>query len=220
MRNGNGREEQPEYAVAAEDGAAVQGSRARIFWDELCDLLTGAAFPFMLMCILSATIISYASYGSDTGIAVAALVLGEALMVAAFVLCGKQNGVTAQRKSIQQAKKRELGAADRKAAGKVGEYALWKAFAVALIACVPYLVIQLVQCAAPNAGCLFLLEYAFGWAYFPLWFTGASEWWNFIWVVPFVCLHAGAYVYGAYRERQRQKKVAEAEKMQGKKRRK
>ncbi len=195
-------------------------SKGRLIWAETKDLFAGAAFPFMLMVILCATIISYASYGVDVGLSVAALVLGDLFLVIAYVIFGKQNGVSAVRRTIQQSKKRDIGAADFNALNGVGEYAVWKGIAIALISCLPFIIVQIVGSAAPNKVCDFLLEYMFGWAYFPFSFFNASTWLNLIWVIPLVCIHGGAYIYGGYKERERQKKVAKAEEMQGEKNKK
>ena len=42
---------------------------------EILDLLAGAAFPFMLMLILSATVIGFISYGGKEDIALKAVIL-------------------------------------------------------------------------------------------------------------------------------------------------
>lgn len=192
----------------------------RAVFAELKDLLAGAAFPLMLMLIFCASFISYADYGTEVGLSVAAVVVGELFLIVAYIIFGRQSGITAYRRYILQDKKREIGTTDFKALHAVGEYALWKGFVIALISCLPYIVVQIIGSAAPNTVCDFLLHYIFGWAYFPLSFVGASTWLNLLWVIPLVCIHAGAYAYGGYREKERQKKVAEAEELRGKKGRK
>lgn len=195
----------------------TQRVSAGAFFAECKDLLAGAAFPVMLSLILSASIISYAGYGDDVGLSVAAVVVGDILLAASFFIFGRQSGITAYRKSVQQAKKRELGAADFPSDNRIGEYAVWKGFAIALIACVPYMLVQVIGSAAPNSVCDFLLRYAFGWAYYPLSFLDLPTWLNLLWVLPFTGVHAAAYAVGGKLECERQKKVAEAEQMKGKK---
>lgn len=187
---------------------------------EICDILAGVAFPLMLQLILSTSIISYASYGDDKGIAVAALLVGEILLAASYFIFGRQNGITAYRKYVQQEKKRTLGTDDVKAVYKVGEYALWKGFAIGFISCIFFIVFQIIECVSPNAVCGFALQYVFGWAYFPFNLIEINGWFNLLWVIPFTCLHAAAYVYGKHNEQVRQNKIAEAEELKSKKRRK
>lgn len=187
---------------------------------EIIDLLAGAAFPLMLQLILGASIISYAGYGSDAGFSVLAVAIGEILLVAAYFVFGRQNGITAKMKSVQQEKKRMLGTDDIKALYKCGEYAVWKGVLIGFITCLPFIIFQIANLASPNQACLFALKYVFGWAYYPFTLGGLSQWFNFICVIILVGIHAGAYVYGGYKEDLRQKKVAEAEELRGKKRRK
>lgn len=174
----------------------------------------------MLQLILSTSIISYADYGDDEGIAVAALVIGEILLVASYFLFGRQSGITAYRKYIQQDKKRVLGTEDIKALHKVGEYAVWKGFAIGFISCLPFIIFQIIDCAAPNSVCDFALKYVFGWGYFPFHLSGLNGWLNLLFVIPLTCVHAASYVYGKYKEQKRQNKIAEEAESKSKKRRK
>ena len=69
---------------------------------EIKDVLAGAAFPFMLTLILSATVLNFIAYGGDDlGIQILILVVGEIMIIVATVIFGKQNGVTAYKKTIQ-----------------------------------------------------------------------------------------------------------------------
>ncbi len=174
---------------------------------EIVDLLTGAAFPFMLMLILSASVMSFAS-SEDLTLDIAILVVGEILLAAVLVIFGRQNGVVAYRKTVQQAKKREIGTSDIKALLGVGEYSLYKGFVIGFISCVPYIIFQIINCIFPNSFCNFLLEYAFGWAYYPLSFIQVSDWLNLLWVIPAACIHALAYYIGGRIEKKRQEAVA------------
>lgn len=194
--------------------------KSRAFFAECKDLLTGAAFPVMLSLILSVSIISYAGYGDDLGLSVAAVVVGDLLLAVSYFIFGRQNGIAAYRRTVQQSKKRELGTADFQSLHETGEYALWKGFVIALISCIPFLLVQAIGSAAPNNVTDFLLQYAFGWAYFPLSFTDCPTWLNLLWVIPFTGIHAAAYALGGKMECDRQKKVAEAEQIKGKKGRK
>ena len=81
---------------------------------ELKDLLAGAAFPLMLSLILSSTVISYAAYGNeeDLRLKIVVLVVGEVLVFAATVIFGKQNGVTAYKRTVQNGNKRKVNSND------------------------------------------------------------------------------------------------------------
>ena len=175
---------------------------------ELLDLLSGAAFPLMLMTILSASIISFAA-SDDILMNIIIVVVGEVLLTAVLIIFGRQNGVVAYRKSAQQDKKREIGTSDVKALLGIGEYGIYKGFLIGLIACVPFIIFQLINCILPNMFCEFLLKYAFGWAYYPLSFVNASEWLNLLWIIPALCIHALGYFLGAKKEKKRQDSVAE-----------
>ncbi|MDE7264807.1 MAG: hypothetical protein K2N52_00845 [Clostridia bacterium] len=188
---------------------------------ELKDLLVGAAFPFMLQLIFSASVILFASYSDEMGISIAALVFGEVLLIVAYIIFGRQNGIVAYRRTVQNNKKREAGSGDVRAVLHVGEYAVYKGFVIALISCVPFIIFQIINAAAPNKPCEFVLMYAFGWAWFPfelINLSGAniSEWLNFVWIVVPVAVHAVAYFLGAGKEKKKQLLVAKAQELKGK----
>lgn len=183
---------------------------------EIVDLLTGAAFPLMLMLVLSASILSFAS-SDDMVMDIIIIVVGEVLLATVFVIFGRQNGVVAYRKSVQQGKKREIGTSDVKALLGVGEYNIYKGFVIGFIACIPYIIFQTINCIFPNMFCEFLLKYAFGWAYYPLCYTGASEWLNLLWVIPATCVHALAYFIGGKIERKKQNEIAQLQNSKDKK---
>ncbi|MDE6105334.1 MAG: hypothetical protein K2G38_06625 [Clostridia bacterium] len=188
--------------------------RKKILW-EIKDLLTGAAFPLMLQLVFSASVILF----SDTDeFALAAVILcfGELLVGAAYFICGRQNGVTAYRRTMQNEKKRAIGSSELKAVLRTGEYALYKGFLIGFISCVPYIIFQFIECLAHNSFCAFLLKYAFGWAAYPFNLIGRSTgelspWLNFIWVIFPVCVHALAYFLGGRKEAARQEIVAQAQ---------
>lgn len=183
---------------------------------ELIDLLSGAAFPFMLMIILSASILSFAS-SDDMTLNIIIIVVGELLLTAVLLIFGRQNGVVAYRKTVQQCKKREIGTGDIKALYGVGEYAVYKGFIIGAIACVPYMLLQIINCASSNSFCEFLLQYAFGWAYYPLHYANASQWINFIWIIPASCIHALGYYIGKKLEKKKQDAMAQLQEKKGKK---
>ena len=187
---------------------------------ELKDLLTGAAFPIMLMCFLSASIISFTTASEELPMQILILVIGEILLCGAYVIFGKQNGVTAYRKTIQNGKKRNIDPSDVKARLYVGEYALYKGFLIAFISCIPFIIFQIIGAAAPNKVCDFMLQYAFGWAVFPFKFASLSPWLNLLFVIPLTCVHAVAYVWGGKTEEKKQNRVAEVNEIQGKNRKK
>ena len=191
---------------------------------EIKDLLTGAAFPFMVQLLYSASLILFAGYTADAGIQITALLFGEGLLIGAYVIFGRQNGLTAYRKFAVNSKRRQLNATDVSAYYKTGEYAVWKGIVIALISVVPYMLFQLIQCVAPSKWCGFVLKYAFGWAAYPFVLIGQipsvgqlSEWLNFIWITVLLGVHAAAYVWGASGEKKRQEAFAETSE-KGKKR--
>ncbi len=187
-------------------------------WDkkillELKDMLIGAAFPFMLTLILSATIISYSAYGNEEelGLKILILVVGEILIIAATVIFGKQNGVTAYKRTVQNGNKRKVNSTDLSARLYIGEYSLVKGALIAVISCVPFIIFQIVGAAYHNDICEFALMYVFGWAYFPFKLAGLSEWLNLIWVIPFAGVHLAAYIWGGKVEKKKQDQLAVAE---------
>ncbi len=189
---------------------------------ELKDLLAGAAFPFMLQLVFSASVILFASYTEELGLSIAALVFGELLLCGAYIIFGRQNGIVAYRRTVQNNKKREAGSSEPRAVLAVGEYAVYKGFVIALISCLPFIIFQIINAAAPNKPCEFALMYAFGWAWYPfelINLSGAnvSEWLNLIWIVLPVAVHVIAYFLGARRERKKQLLIAKAQELKGKK---
>lgn len=175
-------------------------------------MLQGAAFPFMLMVILSATIISYTVYlGDDVPVQILVLAVGEALLIAATVIFGKQNGASAYKKTVQNTNKRKIGSDDLKAALYIGEYAPLKGAAIAAIVCVPFIVVELIYALVPNDVCEFILMYVFGWAFFPFRFLKLSPWLNYIWVIPYIAVHTAAYVWGGLTEKKKHDILAQAD---------
>lgn len=186
----------------------LEQNKSKKFKLEFLDFLSGAAFPLMLMIILSASIISFAA-SDDMIMNIIIVVVGDVLLTAVLIIFGRQNGVVAYRKYVQQSKKREIGTSDIKALSGVGEYEIYKGFIIGLIACVPFIIFQMINCIVPNTFCEFLLKYAFGWAYYPLSYVNASEWLNLVWIIPALCIHALGYFIGAKREKKKQDEVAE-----------
>lgn len=194
--------------------------KSKKFWLELKDLLVGAAFPVMLMLIFGASILSFCGTG-EVPIRILVLVIGEFMLAAAYFVFGRQNGVAAMRKTLSQSKKREAFSDDLNSRLQVGEFALWKGFIIPLISCIPFIIFQIIGAAAPNTVCDFALKYCFGWAYYPLSFVeGLSGFVNLVWIIPLCCLHAGAYVFGASQEKKKQSRLAEAQDIKGKKKKK
>lgn len=182
---------------------------------ELKDLLTGAAFPFLIQPFLSASIILFADYSGDKALQIVVLLFGEILLIGAYFIFGKQNGVTAYRRTIQHTAKRAVDGDSISAWLKTGEYAVWKAVVIGFISVFPFMLIQFIQCLAPNTFCEFVLKYAFGWAEYPFIVIGGkdggiSQWLNFIWIIIPVGVHIAAYIYGAKKEAVKQAKVESA----------
>lgn len=186
-------------------------------WLEIKDLFTGAAFPVMLQLILSASIILFVdALSEDTALQIVVLVIGELLFMGAYTIFGRQNGITAYRRTVQNAKKRELQADDLTCWLKTGDYAVWKGIVIGLITVIPFMFVQFIHCVAPNLVCEFILKYAFGWAAYPFIVIGQaagefSQWLNYIWIIVPVGVHTAAYVWGASIEKKRRQKVAEAQ---------
>ncbi len=194
----------------ANNAQLTAAQRRKKFVLELKDMLAGAAFPFMLAVILSVTVIGFC-VTDELALGIVILVAGELFLLAAYLVFGRQNGVAAARKSAKNIKKRELGSADAGVLFKTGEYALYKAFIIGLISCVPFILIQFINCVFLNNFCGFLLRYAFGWAYYPLSYLNLSQWLSFIWILPLVSVHAAGYVWGARQEFSKQAVTAAQE---------
>lgn len=159
-------------------------------------------FPLVIMLLFSCTIIMFAA-SDDLAVALVAVIGGDILLAGAYVIFGTKNGATAYRMFYLNETKRALNNTEEKVIFKTGEYALWKGFAIPALACVPYIVVQLINICAPNMVCTFLLEYAFGWAYYPFKLAGLPEALNFIFIIFPVAAHAVGYVYG----KEKQKKI-------------
>ncbi|MDE7083166.1 MAG: hypothetical protein K2O89_05635 [Clostridia bacterium] len=189
---------------------------------EFKDLLIGAAFPFMLTLILSATIISYVAYGGedDLGLKIVVLLVGEAMIIAATVIFGKQNGSSAYKKTVQNGNKRKVNSNDLGSKLYIGEYSLVKGVLIPLISCIPFAVFLIVEAAFHNDICEFALMYVFGWAFFPFKLAGLSAWLALIWIIPFAGVHLAAYVWGGKVEKRKQDQLAAVEEIKDAKKKK
>ena len=185
---------------------------------EIRDFLVGAAFPFMLQLVLSVSVILFADASDDPAIQGLTLAIGEIMLIAAYVIFGRQNGVSAYRKAVVAQKKREMGADDVKVYYKTGEYAIWKGIVIGAVSVIPFVLFQFIQCLAPNLFCEFVLKYAFGWAAYPFIVFGVEiSWLNFVWIVVPIGVHTLAYFWGGYTERNRQALVQKAQEAKDKK---
>ena len=185
---------------------------------EIRDILTGAAFPFMLQLVLSASVILFADVNGEPAIQAFALAVGEIMLIAAYVIFGRQNGVSAYRKTVVSKKKRDMQSTDIKAYYKTGEYAIWKGVVIGAVSIAPFVLFQFIQCLAPNKFCEFLLKYAFGWAAYPFKVFGVeTEWLNFIWIIIPIGVHTAAYYWGGWKERKKQELLEKAQEIKGKK---
>lgn len=202
-----------EYELTAEE-------KHKKIWLEIKDLLAGAAFPLMLMLIFGVSILGFTDSTEELALQIVIIVLGELFLAAAYIVFGRQSGIAGKRRYVQNQKKREIGGADLKARCHTGEYALHKGFLIAIISCIPYIIVQIIGAASPNSVCDFLLKTVFGWAYYPFALSGITPWLNFIWIIPLTCIHAAAYAWGGATEEKKQKKVAELQATEGKKNKK
>lgn len=170
----------------------------------------------MLQMVLSVTFIGMATAFSadDFLLAIIMLSIGELFVGAAYFIFGRQSGIASVRKIIQNAKKREIGTNDKLALLNIGEYSAYKGFLMGFLSCIPYIIFQIIQCAASNTFCEFVLQYVFGWAALPLTLgeNRISPWLNLLFVLYPVAVHGIAYIFGAHREWNKQQKVAQ---MQG-----
>ena len=107
------------------------------FLMELGDLITGALLPFIVMLIFGSTITMFAGM-SDVAVQ----------LTACF---GTKNGSVAYRKLYVNQTKRALNSSELKVVYGTGEYAFWKGIVIPFISCVPYLIFQIINIAAPNS---------------------------------------------------------------------
>ena len=195
----------------------------RVLW-EFFDLLKGAAFPFIVMCVFSTTIILFYGF-DDLTVQIISVVFGEGIMIAAFVMFGRQNGAAAYRKFKMNEGKRKLGSGDEKILFRTGEYAPWKGFVIGFISAVPFLVLQIIKCFGDFQFVNFMLEYACGWAISPFEVINdnlgniiAQPFYLFMLAFP-VGIQGGFYIQGMHAERRRQERInrVEDDKRKGKK---
>lgn len=172
-------------------------SKKRKLLLEVKDMLSGIAFPFMISLIFSSTIIAFSAYRGDLAVSLIALIGGEIMFVAAMIIFGRANGVVAYKKAVLYEKKRSLNSSDEKAVYGTGEYRLWKGFFIGFSITIPFIIVQIIQIAAPNAFCSFCLQYLFAWAYCPFSFLGEKyQALNFILVLLPTGVHALGYYLG------------------------
>ena len=223
----NGQGEKPSQsapAAAAQKPSFTPSQRARRILLEFFDLLKGAAFPFIVMCVFSTTIILFYGF-EDLAVQIISVVFGEGLMIAAFIMFGRQNGAAAYRKFKMNEGKRKLGSKDEKILFRTGEYAPWKGFVIGFISASFFLVLQIIKCFGDFQFVNFMLEYACGWAISPFEVINdnlgnviAQPFYLFMLAFP-VCIQGGFYIQGMHAERRRQENInrVEDDKRKGKK---
>jgi len=181
----------------------------RAVWLEIKDMLSGLAFPFIVMLIISSSIISYAAYGGDNGVKLLAIIGGEVLLVVALIIFGRANGCEAYRKTVEHAQMRELNSSDERVIYRTGEYALWKGAFMGAVLCLPYYIVLTIQLIAPNSVCGFCMEYIFCWAYYPFAFLGNSFLaLDYASIILPVLTHMLGYVLGKLKQVKIQKELA------------
>lgn len=171
-------------------------------------MLAGAAFPFIIMCVFSTTIIMFAN-SDDLGIRIFATVFGDLLLLIAYVIFGRQNGKTAYANYQSNETKRSLGSTDKRCIYRTGEYALWKGLVIPAITALPFIVFQLVHIAFPNSFTEFMLLYVCGWAYYPLSLAGAHQAFNLLLILFPIGAHAVGYVIGKNQQEKLLRQTAE-----------
>ena len=189
---------------------------------ELRDLLAGAAFPLMLMVILSATILNFIGmFGEkDLGLKILILIVGEVLLIAAYVIFGRQNGTTAYKKTVANTNKRKLNSSDVRSRLYAGEYAVVKGILIAVLSCVPLIIVLIIEASYHNQVTQFMLMYVFGWAYYPFNMMGQPVILNLIWIIPLAAVHTAAYIWGGKKEKKRQEIIEIAEESKAKRKKK
>lgn len=182
----------------------------RRIWLEFLDLLSDIALPFIVMTVISTTIISFACYSRDLGISIAALIGGEIMITASLVIFGRANGNAAYNKTVLNNQKRSLGSTEEKVVCRTGEYALWKGVLIGAVLCIPFVIFQVIELCHHNWVCDFALQYVFGWAYYPFSYLGKGyQALNFIMAILPIVTHTVAYYLGKLRQIKIQEAVAE-----------
>lgn len=183
---------------------------SRRIWLECKNMIADVAFPFIVMIVLSTTIISFASYSADLGISLIALIGGEIMITAALVVFGRANGGTAYGKTVLNEQKRSLGSTDEKVVCRTGEYALWKGILIGAVLCLPFVIFQVIELCYDNSVCNFALQYICGWAYYPFSYLGKGyQALNFILVILPIAAHTTGYYLGKLKQIKVQEAVAE-----------
>ncbi|MCD8371995.1 MAG: hypothetical protein LUD27_01695 [Clostridia bacterium] len=182
------------------------------FWLEVVDLLRGAAFSFIVMCVFSSLIIVFMTYTDEFAVQLLAVVGGEAFVIGSLVVFGRSNGAEAYKVSVSNEVKRKAGIADEKVLLRTGEYAPWKGFVIGLISSVPFIIMQTIDCFGDFDIIDFLISYACGWASAPFDLIGniPDPYYFFMVLLP-VAVSGGFYIYGKSWERKRQQKIKRAE---------
>lgn len=186
---------------------------------EIKDLLAGLAFPFVISLIFSATFIAF-SASEDLAIKILAIVGGEIMFVIALLIFGRANGAAAYRKLLLHDQQRSLGSSDERVHYCTGEYRIWKGLLIGFIITVPFIIIQIIQLAAPNTFCSFCLQYLFAWAYCPFSLLDKQyQALDFLMVLLPTGVHALGYYLGKLREIKVQEELKSQE-LESKKKRK
>lgn len=167
----------------------------------------------MISLVFSLSIILFSTdRGVDFGVRLLSLIGGEALLVAAFIIFGRANGVAAYDKTILYDRKRALGSVDEPTFYGTGEYRLWKGFLIGFIVTVPFIIVLIIQLAAPNTVCKFMLIYVFCWAYSPVTFlNGNYDALSLVMIILPVGTHALGYYLGKLKAIKVQQQLASQE---------
>ncbi|MCD8206087.1 MAG: hypothetical protein LUD29_05700 [Clostridia bacterium] len=185
---------------------------------EFVDLLAGAAYPFIIQLVFSATVMVFANAMDSPWIVIIALVIGEGLLIGAYVLFGMRSGSVAYSRYVQGQKIRDESE-ENAGFKKVGEYKLYKGFLIGFISVVPCIIVHFFYLVTPNSVCEFLMQYIFSWEFAPtiiyksfndiaigdveLWINAISL---LVCIMPIV-LHGAMYYVGMKREYKKQEIV-------------
>lgn len=174
---------------------------------EVKDIFAGVAFPFILMVVLSSSIMTFAD-SDDLMIYLIATIGGEILTVASLIIFGRANGAAAYGKTIENMQKREINSRDERVYYRTGEYAIWKAVLIGAILCVPFIIFQTVELCYDNNVCMFCLKYIFGWAYYPFSRLGKDyQALNYLFIIMPIGVHTLGYYFGKLKKIKIQKEL-------------
>ncbi len=207
------KEEQPEE----EKMVLTSKQKFKKFGLEFVDMLKGAAFTIIVMCVFSSLIIMFSSYTDEIAVQLIAIIGGEGMLIAALVIFARTNGSEAYKTTLTNNTKRMIKSKEQKVIFKTGEYAVWKGFVIGFITVVPFIILQTIYCIHEYYFVYVLIDYSCGWAVEPFNMAGnIPQPVYFVMALIPIAMHGGFYIYGKHWEAKRQAKITRAEDVQRK----